>query len=163
MGMTSLNDDVLRPSAPGYLTVLRVRWFRTIALIMVGAVAADLLAIREAGGPVGVLSIAMALIGLWVVWRTPSRQFALLGHWIDDDILRVVRGYLFRVDTVVTLVRIQHIDVGQGPLERLCGVAHLVVHTAGTHNSVVVLPGLEPEAARAMRDAIRRQIRTDFV
>jgi membrane protein YdbS with pleckstrin-like domain len=161
--MTIPDNEMLRPCAPAYLTVLRVRWLRTMALLLVAAVAVDWLLIREARGPAGVLSVAAALIGTWVVWRAPARQFALLGHWMDNHSLRVVRGYMFRVDTIVPLVRIQHIDVGQGPLERICGVAHLVVHTAGTHNSIVVLPGLVPEAAREMRDAIRLQIRTDFV
>lgn len=131
-------------------------------MLLIAAIALDGLVIQSVGGPVGLLSAIAALIGTWFVWRTPPRQFALLGHRMDEQSLRVVRGYLFRVDTVVPLVRIQHIDVGQGPLERLCGVAHLVVHTAGTHNSVVVLPGLLPDVARDMRDVIRRQIRTDF-
>lgn len=160
--MTNLSDDSLNPPAPGYLTVLRVRWLRAMALLFAGAVGADLFVIREIGGPVGLLSVAVLLFGIWIVWRTPARQFACLGHQIDDESMRVVRGYLFRTDTIVPLVRIQHIDVGQGPLERFSGVAHLVVHTAGTHNSVVMVPGLEPDAAHAMRDLIRRQIRTDF-
>lgn len=160
--MTNPSDDSLIPPAPGYLTVLRVRWLRAMALLFAGAVGVDLFVIREIGGPVGLLSVVILLLGIGIVWRTPARQFAYLGHHIDDESLRVVRGYLFRTDTIVPLVRIQHIDVGQGPLERFSGVAHLVVHTAGTHNSVVMLPGLEPNAAHAMRDLIRRQIRTDF-
>jgi membrane protein YdbS with pleckstrin-like domain len=43
----------------------------------------------------------------------------------------------------------------------LFGTAGLVVHTAGTHNSVVTLPGLAPERAIAIRDAIRAEIRAD--
>ena len=160
--MTS-QDDALNPPAPAYLTVLRMRWFRTAALLVIIAATMDILLVRASAGPVGLFSAVVAVLGFLAVWRTPPRQFALLGHSIDEDSLRVVRGYLFRVDTIVPLVRIQHIDVGQGPLERFCGVAHLVVHTAGTHNSVVVLPGLLPEAAYRMRDAIRRKIRTDFV
>jgi membrane protein YdbS with pleckstrin-like domain len=160
--MISSDDEMLRPAASGYLSVLRVRWLRSMAMLLAAAMAVDWLVIREFDGPVGVLSLVVALVGIWSVWRAPVRQFALLGHSMDNQCLRVVRGYLFHVDTVVPLVRIQHIDVGQGPLERMCGVAHLVVHTAGTHNSIVVLPGLLPETAREMRDAIRLQIRTDL-
>jgi membrane protein YdbS with pleckstrin-like domain len=39
--------------------------------------------------------------------------------------------------------------------------ATLVVHTAGTHNSVVTLPGLSPERAAEIREAIRSEIRVD--
>ena len=42
------------------------------------------------------------------------------------------------------------------------GLSHLVVHTSGTHNSMVVLPGLPADLAAAMRETIRRHIQTDF-
>ena len=41
------------------------------------------------------------------------------------------------------------------------GTATLVVHTAGTHNSIVTLPGLSPERAAEIREAIRSEIRAD--
>ena len=40
-------------------------------------------------------------------------------------------------------------------------IASLVVHTAGTHNSIVTLPGLSPERAAEIREAIRSEIRAD--
>ena len=58
--------------------------------------------------------------------------------------------------------RVQHIDVTRGPLDKMFGTASLVVHTAGTHNSIVILPGLAPEKASDIRDEIRRHIRSDF-
>ena len=72
------------------------------------------------------------------------------------------RGWLFRTDTIVPFVRVQHIDVGQGPIERWFGLSHLIVHTSGTHNSTVTLPGLPSDRAAAMRETIRRHIQTDF-
>ena len=76
--------------------------------------------------------------------------------------MRVARGWLFRTDTIVPFVRVQHIDVGQGPIERWFGLSHLIVHTSGTHNSTVTLPGLPSDLAAAMRETIRRHIQTDF-
>jgi hypothetical protein len=69
---------------------------------------------------------------------------------------------VFSSDLVVPLVRVQHIDVTRGPLEKAFGVATLVVHTAGTHNSIVMLPGLAPQRAAEIRDIIREHVRTDF-
>jgi len=74
----------------------------------------------------------------------------------------VVHGWLFHTDTVVPLVRVQHLDVVRGPLDKMFGTATLVLHTAGTHNSTVTVPGLAPERAEAMRDIIRDHVRTDF-
>jgi len=74
----------------------------------------------------------------------------------------VVRGWLFHSDTIVPFVRVQHIDVNRGPIDKLFGTASLVVHTAGTHNSIVTLPGLSPDRAAEIRETIRGSIRTDF-
>jgi hypothetical protein len=73
-----------------------------------------------------------------------------------------MRGWLFHTDTIVPLVRVQHLDVVRGPLDKMFGTASLVLHTAGTHNSIVTIPGLAPERATEMRDLIREHVRTDF-
>src|SRR3546814_11642477 len=82
---------------------------------------------------------------------------------MGDDRLRVVRGILFRADSVVPFGRVQHIDVNQGPLERFYGLATLTVHTAGTHNASVHLPGLEEALARAMRRSAERRVGKEWV
>ena len=92
----------------------------------------------------------------------PSRRVSRWGYKIGAGQLRVARGWLFRTDTIVPFVRVQHIDVGQGPVERWFGLSHLIVHTSGTHNSTVTLPGLPADLAAAMRETIRRHIQTDF-
>ena len=57
--------------------------------------------------------------------------------------------------------RIQHIDVDQGLLDRGFDLATLVVHTAGTHNSTVSLPGLSEPDAAAIRETIRAHIKRE--
>ena len=94
--------------------------------------------------------------------RAPQRIYARLRYRLTDRLLQVVRGWLFHTDTIVPFVRVQHIDVTRGPLDKLFGTASLVVHTAGTHNSIVTVPGLSPERAAEIRDIIREHIRTDF-
>ena len=151
--------EILTPLAPGYRSVIRIQMILTALPLLVGAgVLALVLDDWPWRGPaVGALA-GLLLAGILLL---PSRRFARWGYQLDGDRLRVVRGYWFHVDTIVPFVRVQHIDVSQGPVERLCGVSTLTVHTAGTHNSVVDLPGLEPDRAAAMRDAIRDRIRSD--
>lgn len=155
-------ETKLQPLEQGYLRVLRIGWAGTMAVLLAIAGAVDFLVLRGNDLPWGWLSGAVLLLSLWAVLVLPARQFRTWGHSEEGDALRVVHGYMFHTDTVVPFVRVQHIDVGQGPVERLCGVAHLVVHTAGTHNSVVTLPGLDPEDATRIRDSIRARIQTDF-
>ena len=109
----------------------------------------------------GLLPAVVGLIGFSAIIVAPNRIYRRLGYAIDERLLRTVRGWLFHVDTIVPFVRVQHIDVTRGPFDKMFGTATLVVHTAGTHNSIVTLPGLAPERAAEIRDAIRSEIRAD--
>ena len=109
----------------------------------------------------GLIIGPVALLALIVILRVPMRRHLARGYTMGDDRLRVVRGILFHHDTVVPFGRVQHIDVNQGPLERMFNIATLTLHTAGTHNASVHLPGLEEGLAREMREEIRAHIRRD--
>ena len=80
---------------------------------------------------------------------------------MSTDRLRVVRGVMWHADTVVPFGRVQHIDVDQGPVERFLDIATLTLHTAGSHNASVHLPGLNHAVATAMREDIRQHIKRD--
>ena len=108
-------------------------------------------------------------IGLWLVLAVyivaylPHRRYINRGYDMGTDRIRIVRGYLFRSDTIVPFGRIQHIDLDQGPIQRRYDLATLTVHTAGNHNSTVSLPGLLHEDAMAMREQIRAHIKRDAI
>lgn len=150
----------LQQVEPAYRNVLRVRAAIIWIPVFIGALVLDrnLLASTPFAGLLPALAGAIGLSGILVA---PNRIYRRLGYAIDGRLLRTVRGWLFHTDTVVPFVRVQHIDVTSGPVDKMFGIASLVVHTAGTHNSVVILPGLLPERAAEIRDAIRSEIRAD--
>ena len=153
-------EATLSPVEPAYRTVLRVRAAIFWLPAFVGSLVVDRLVLAD----LPVAGLAPLLVGLLAVGGIgvfPARTYRRLGFAIDSSLLRVVRGWLFHTDTIVPLVRVQHIDVTSGPIDKLFGTASLVVHTAGTHNSVVVLPGLAPARAAEMRETMRAAIRTD--
>jgi uncharacterized protein len=152
----------LTPVDVHYAMVLRIALLLSAGPLAVGATVVDWLAVRAAGGPFGLLTTVAWLVLVVACVVLPSRRYASIGYALGEAELRVARGYFFRIDTVVPFVRVQHIDVGQGPVERRYGLSHLVVHTSGTHNSTVTLPGLPSATAAAMRDAIRAHIQSDF-
>jgi membrane protein YdbS with pleckstrin-like domain len=152
----------LDPVDPAFVHVLRVATALTLLPLAVAATIVDCLVMPRIGGPFGLLTVAAWLIAIVMTVAFPARRVTRWGFKIGEGQLRVARGWLFRTDTIVPFVRVQHIDVGQGPVERLFGLSHLAVHTSGTHNSMVTLPGLRADLAAAMRETIRRHIQTDF-
>ena len=155
------DEDQLLPVAPGYKNVLRVR-MAMAGLVLVGLSLILRRIFIDEARIVGLLPIVAAIAAVAVPAVLPQRRYRRLRYALGTETLQVVRGWLFHTDTIVPLVRVQHIDVVRGPLDKAFGTASLVVHTAGTHNSIVTLPGLPPERAAEIRDAIREHVRTDF-
>ena len=150
----------LQPVEPAYRSALRVRAAIFWAPVFIASLAINWMFLATTPFA-GMLPGLFGAIGLSAIFVAPDRIYRRLGYAIDGRLLRTVRGWLFHTDTVVPFVRVQHIDVTRGPVDKLFGTASLIVHTAGTHNSVVVLPGLSPDRADEIREAIRSEIRAD--
>lgn len=146
---------------PGQLWVMRIH--ALIAALVLGAAAlvAEGLLAEQDSVPRGVVAAPALLLMLYMVLISPGRHFRSWGYRQDEEELRLSRGVWTVTDTIVPLDRVQHIDVSQGPIERPFRVCRLIVHTAGTQHSRVVLPGLSRPDAERMRDEIRVRIRQE--
>ena len=142
----------------GYLRVLRIR--SAIGWLIVSALAAvaDGVLSWRTGVPPGLLVGAAIVFGVLSTVFFVPRRWRRWGYAFTGSELHLARGWLFRLHTIVPVSRVQHIDVAQGPIERGAGVAALTLHTAGTENSLVVLPGISRRRAEEIRDAIRGRI-----
>lgn len=155
------SDGVIEPVEPAYRHVIRIRALIAWVVLFIGAVAADRLLLAQT--PVGgLLLILVPLLALASIVLAPNRIWRRLGYALEPAMLRVVRGWMFHTDTLVPLVRVQHLDIARGPLDKAFGTASLVVHTAGAHNSIVTLPGLSPERAAELAAVIRGHIQADL-
>lgn len=155
------DDGELTKLHPNYSHALRVRATLTSIPFLVGALVLETVFKGEGLFPSGIIAGPVLLIALALIIRVPQTRYNARGYQISADRLRVVRGLMFRFDTVVPFGRVQHIDVHQGPLDRFFGIATLTLHTAGSHNASVSLPGLGEELAREMREEIRAHIRRE--
>lgn len=153
---------MLQPLHPSVLTVWRIGGGLWWGVLVLAGGAYDVVHLFRPGGlPPGVLTLgvlALAALYLWLVPRLRYRawRYALLG-----DELHVERGVINRVKTVVPLLRLQHLDVSQNILEKEFELGKLIVHTAGTRNSTVTVPGLAHTEAEALRDQMKAYVADD--
>jgi uncharacterized protein len=103
----------------------------------------------------------MAIAWMSHVW--PTIEYRHTSYRIDDDGIEIRSGVYWRRVMNVPRARVQHTDVAQGPLERRHGLGRLVIYTAGTEHSRVELPGLEHQAALAIRDRLLPREASDAV
>lgn len=99
----------------------------------------------------GVLVFATALVlglvharRLFASWRWALRE--------DDVFARY--GVVFRVARSIPRVRVQHVDIHSGPVDRALGLVEVSLHVAGSAGPVLTVPGLAPAEAEALREAL---------
>ncbi len=144
-----------RPLEPAVIRLWRTLWLvegMGVALLaaaiasQVGATPRWGLVAAAAGVPLG----GAVLLAL----RLPPRRHAAWRVALGEEALLVHRGVLVRVESVIPYSRIQHVDYTQGPLARLYGLASVVVRTASADGGAVRIPGLRPDDAVALREAL---------
>jgi membrane protein YdbS with pleckstrin-like domain len=153
----------MMPLEPGQLWVMRIHGAIAALVVLALAAAAEpaVAALSDDALPRGaILGVALLAI-LYPCLIAPGRRYRAWRYRIEPDTLHLGHGVLTQVQTAVPFVRVQHIDVAQGPIERAFGVGRLMLHTAGTAHSLVVLPGLSMVTAEQLRDDIRAKLRAD--
>lgn len=118
----------------------------TAAGVVVGLHTTWWLGLVAAAGVVGIALLALRALHR----RVHSWQYLERG----DDLM-VARGLMVRRLSVVPYGRMQFVDVVAGPFERLFGIRTLHMHTAAAASDAVI-PGLDIEEARRLRDALSR-------
>jgi len=103
---------------------------------------------------VGLTSIVAAGL-LALLW--PKIEHKRVSFKIDPVGIEIHEGVFWRSQICVPIGRVQHADVGQGPLQRIFGVSTLTLHTAGTSNASVAIEGLDHAFAVSVRDWIVHQ------
>lgn len=104
-------------------------------------------------------SVALA----WSLYRWAEIEYRYMTYRIGGDGIEIKSGVFWREVANVPRSRVQHTDVAQGPLERRYGLGRLVIYTAGTAHSRVILPGLEHQTALMIRDHLLPREATDAV
>ncbi len=105
----------------------------------------------------------VVLIGTGATIAIPHFRYRYWSYELAENELRLIRGVITRVFTIVPLRRVQHLDVSQNVFEREFELGKLVVYTAGTQGNRVVVPGLPIEEARSLRDRLKEYILEDAV
>ena len=149
------------PLERGQLWVMRIHALAVGALALAAGLLGEAILRDNVDLPPGIVTIPLLVLLLYPILVAPGRRYRAWGYAMDADELRIARGVWTRIETIVPLARVQHVDVSQGPIERTFGVCRLVLHTAGTMHSRVVLPGLARATAEALRDEVRGRIVQD--
>ncbi|MGH3665640.1 MAG: PH domain-containing protein [Egibacteraceae bacterium] len=103
----------------------------------------------------GVVTAVVAVMLAVLVWLVPTVRFNRWRYALRADDLWIRRGVVWTTTSVIPYARLQFVDTRQGPLDRVFGLAQLVVHTAAVGTSGN-LPGLDAAAAERLRERLSK-------
>lgn len=158
-----VEEDTIHPLSTSIRTIWTIKLGGLAVFGLLLAFVYDLTHLFESDPwlPFGVLTGAVLSVGLAYVLTWPRLRYRAWGFALRPEELYMEHGVLRHVRTVVPLRRIQHIDVSQDLIEREFSLGRLVVHTAGSRSSDVVIPGLPLSEAERIRDEVKRFILED--
>jgi membrane protein YdbS with pleckstrin-like domain len=102
----------------------------------------------------GLVFLLALLLRLTLFLWYPVRAYRAWGYRLDGKVLETRHGIWFHTIELLPLSRLQHVDLTSGPIERSFGLATLAFHTAGTHQAMVIIPGLDATEAARLRDQL---------
>ena len=156
-------DNTIRDLDPSIRSIWTIKHAGLVAMLFLPALFYDLthLFSPDSWLPFGVLSGTVLGLGLLYCLVWPRLRYRAWGFALRPEEIYMEHGVLTHVRTVVPLRRIQHVDVSQDLIEREYALGRLVVHTAGSRSSDVVIPGLPLSEAERIRDEVKRFILED--
>jgi len=109
-----------------------------------------------------IVDTAILLIAT-LVYLYQGAAYKRLSYAMNDYGLYINQGVIWQRKIIVPRNRVQHTDVAQGPLMRKYDLAELTVHTAGTRNASVKLPGIKHDLAEQLRESLAFEESNDAV
>jgi len=86
----------------------------------------------------------------------PKIEYKQWRYMINKDKIEFSEGIYYITTTIVPIVRVQHIKVNQGPINRIYKLADLHIYTAGGSHKI---PNIEVEKAEEISSYLKDKIR----
>src|SRR3954451_18523286 len=145
------------PPEPSRRLAPTARWLwraQGLGITVAALIAAGVLSSQAGGVLWMLLPLAVAVVGIGLV---PELRWARWRYEVRDEEIDLRHGTVRITRTLVPMLRVQHVDTTQGPLDQALGLATVVVHTAA---GATTIPALEEAHAGRLRDRIAALART---
>ena len=150
--LPDIEDIELHPLRPEYLRVSLISTigFYTLLFLCLAVaylIDSEILPFKIFVSAAVLIMVLMVFSGLLKIWGFKFKAYGLRDH----DIL-YKSGLIWRNEIIVPFNRIQHVELGQGPIERYLNLAKVKIFTAGGNASDLSIPGLNYDEAMKIKE-----------
>ncbi|HEY9185884.1 MAG TPA: PH domain-containing protein [Salegentibacter sp.] len=107
------------------------------------------------------LIFAIILIAFIFRFWNNYKLLKTLGYAIREKDIIYRRGFIFNKTTLIPFNRVQHASISRGVWDKVLGISSLNIFTAGGSGSDIIIPGLDPQMAQQLKEAIAVKISND--
>lgn len=112
----------------------------------------------ELGAPFLIYGLAgIILIFAFKFWNNFKMQ-EKYGYALRERDILYKRGFFINSITILPFNRIQHVSVSRDALDKILKISSLQVFTAGGSGSDISIPGLNPELAARLKEALASRL-----
>jgi len=99
-----------------------------------------------------------ALFGAYLIitpFLYPLIEYRQWGYVITEDRVEIKHGIFFIQATIIPIIRIQHVTIAQGPINRKLGISTITINTA---SGVFKIEGLSDENAKVIAQSLKSKL-----
>jgi membrane protein YdbS with pleckstrin-like domain len=114
-------------------------------------IAAVIISLSIFDGPfwIGVVLILLGVTFTYLlIFLFPSLRWRHWRYEVRETEIELQHGIFIRTRTLIPMIRVQHVDMVQGPLLRKYALASVIVNTAATQHEIPALDESEAEELR---------------
>ncbi|MCL6570749.1 MAG: PH domain-containing protein [Bacillus sp. (in: Bacteria)] len=132
---------------------LKVWKISAVILVVIGwlinAVAIFLVNSFEGPDWVWMILIVLGVIFTFLhIFLFPSLRWRQWRYEVREEEIEIAQGIFIRTRTLIPMIRVQHVDMVQGPLLRKYQLASVIINTAATKHEIPALDESEAEELR---------------
>lgn len=155
------DDQRFEALAKSYITISSIGW--AVAIILMIAVNVIINTLNGDGFAwfleIRVMAVVLGILFVLVILAIaiPRLLWRSQGYQLRDRDIHHKHGVVWRAVTSLPYVRVQHVELESGPLERFFKLATLKFYTAGGGSADMKIPGLPFAAASKIRSFVLEQ------
>ncbi|MFC6333881.1 PH domain-containing protein [Paenibacillus septentrionalis] len=108
--------------------------------------------------PVWIAGGVVLLSFVVYTWIVPVYEYRSFSFEVFEEEIEIKSGIIFHSNILVPMVRVQHIEVGSGPVMRKYKLASVTIVTAATKHEI---KGLDKDEAEALKQHIGELAKVD--
>lgn len=108
-----------------------------------------------------IVGLVIAIYFLVVTAIVPKVRWDILSYEVRDHEIEIQTGLFIVKRTMIPIIRVQHVDVRQGPLIKKKGLANIDITTAATTHTIPLLHSADADKLRLKISELARVAKED--